>query len=75
LASIKLNSHDSSLALVSAGYYYAERRIGAFTRVIPLQSEVDVKKASAKYKNGLLRVVLPKASHANARRIEVASAQ
>jgi HSP20 family molecular chaperone IbpA len=52
-------------------YYFAERRFGAFTRVIPLPSEVDVKKASAKYKNGLLRVVLPKANDANAKRIEV----
>ena len=53
------------------GYYYAEHRFGAFTRVIPLPSEVDVKKVSAKYKNGLLRVVLPKARNENARRIEV----
>jgi HSP20 family protein len=52
-------------------YYYAERRFGAFTRVIPLPSEVDVKKSSAKYKNGLLRVVLPKANHANGTQIEV----
>ena len=52
-------------------YYYAERRFGAFTRVIPLPSEVDVKKSSAKYKNGLLRVVLSKADHANGKRIEV----
>ena len=52
-------------------YYHAERRFGAFTRVIPLPSEVDVKKSSAKYKNGLLRVVLPKANHANGTQIEV----
>ena len=58
-----------------SGYYYAERRFGAFTRVIPLPSEVDARKASAKYKNGLLRVVLPKVRDENARRIEVHTTQ
>jgi HSP20 family protein len=57
------------------GYYYAAHRFGAFTRVIPLPSEVDVKKVSAKYKNGLLRVVLPKTRNENARRIEVRATQ
>jgi HSP20 family protein len=57
------------------GYYYAERRFGAFTRMIPLPSVVDVKKATARYKNGLLRVVLPKAKNEDARRIEVHATQ
>ena len=57
------------------GYYYAERRFGAFTRMITLPSEVDVKKVSAKYKNGLLRVVLQKTRNENARRIEVRPTQ
>ena len=57
------------------GYYYAERRFGAFTRMIPLPSAVDVKKATAKYKNGLLRVVLPKAKNEDTRRIEVHATQ
>jgi HSP20 family protein len=52
-------------------YYYAERMFGAFTRTIPLPCEVDVSKASATYRNGLLRVVLPKAEHAKANRVRV----
>jgi HSP20 family protein len=55
-------------------YYYTERSFGGFTRVLPLPCKVDVKRASAKYKNGLLRVTLPKAEHAKSKRIEVRSA-
>jgi|ERR1700738_3650993 HSP20 family protein len=52
-------------------YYYAERVFGAFTRTIPLPCEVDVSRASATYRNGLLRIVLPKAEHAKANRVRV----
>jgi HSP20 family protein len=55
-------------------YYYAEQSFGGFTRMLPLPCEVDVKRANARYKNGLLRVVLPKAEHAKAKRIEIRSA-
>lgn len=53
------------------GYYYAERSYGAFARVIPLPCEVDTDQATAKYKNGLLRITLPKTARAKARRITV----
>lgn len=53
------------------GYYYTERRYGAFTRVIPLPCEVEADSATAKYKNGLLRITLPKTARAKARRITV----
>lgn len=49
-------------------YYYAERRFGAFTRVIPLPCRVDASKASATYRNGVLRIVLPKAESKESRR-------
>jgi HSP20 family protein len=55
-------------------FYYAERSFGSFTRVLPLPCEINVTSASARYKNGLLRVVLPKAEHAKAKRIQVRSA-
>jgi HSP20 family protein len=42
-------------------YYYAEQSFGVFARTVPLPCEVDVDKASAKYKNGVLRLTLPKA--------------
>jgi HSP20 family protein len=53
-------------------YHYAERSFGSFRRMIILPCEVDAKRASAKYKDGVLRVVLPKAAHARAREIKVA---
>jgi len=53
------------------GYWGVALMMAIESTVFPLPSEVDVKKSSAKYKNGLLRVVLPKANHANGKRIEV----
>jgi HSP20 family protein len=53
-------------------YYYAERSFGSFRRMIALPCEVDAARASAKYKDGVLRVVLPKAAHARAREVKVA---
>jgi HSP20 family protein len=52
-------------------YYYAERMFGAFTRTIPLPCQVDVSRANATYRNGLLRIVLPKTEHAKANRVRV----
>ena len=52
-------------------YYYAEHGLGAVTRVVPLPFEVDAKRASAKYKNGLLRVELPKTQEAKQRQVTV----
>ncbi|WP_422292534.1 Hsp20/alpha crystallin family protein [Candidatus Binatus sp.] len=48
-----------------------ERGVTEFTRVIPLPPGIDADNARAKFKNGLLRVVLPKAEDAKAKRIEV----
>jgi HSP20 family protein len=53
------------------GYYYVERSYGAFARAIALPCEVDAGKATAKYKNGLLRITLPKTAQAKAKRITV----
>jgi HSP20 family protein len=52
-------------------YYYAERRFGAFTRVIDFPCQVDASKVSATYRNGLLRIVLPKTPEAKERRVRV----
>jgi HSP20 family protein len=53
------------------GYSYAERSYGAFARVIALPCEVNAGKATATYKNGLLRITLPKTAQAKANRITV----
>jgi HSP20 family protein len=51
--------------------YRAERAAGKFTRTFSLPATVDVNRISADYKDGVLRVSLPKAEHARARRIEI----
>ena len=53
------------------GYYYAEQSYGAFARTMALPCEVDANRATAKYKNGMLRLTLPKTEQAKARRIKV----
>ena len=52
-------------------YYYAERRYGAFTRTLTVPCEVDADHARATYKNGVLRLTLPKTAQAKARRVAV----
>jgi len=52
-------------------YYYAEQSYGAFARSVALPCEVDADKASAKYKNGVLRLTLPKTEQAMARQVRV----
>jgi len=54
---------------------HVERSFGRFERTIELPCEVEAEKVSANYKNGLLRVTLPKldAAKRGARQIEVRS--
>jgi HSP20 family protein len=54
-----------------SNYYRLERGVTEFTRAIPLPPGIDADNARAKFKNGRLRVVLPKAEDARAKRIEV----
>ncbi len=53
------------------GYYYAEHSVGAISRVIPLPFEVDAQRAGAKYKHGVLRIVLPKSDEAKQKQVNV----
>jgi HSP20 family protein len=52
-------------------FHRIERRYGRFERVIPLACPTDEAKISAEYKDGVLRVTVPKAEEARPRRIEV----
>ena len=42
------------------GYHMTERRYGSFYRTIPLPSEVISEQATAKYRNGVLELTIPK---------------
>ncbi|HKP47282.1 MAG TPA: Hsp20/alpha crystallin family protein [Pyrinomonadaceae bacterium] len=52
-------------------YHRVERSYGSFTRSFTLPQTVSAEGATAEYKNGVLRVTLPKREEAKARRIEI----
>jgi HSP20 family protein len=55
-------------------FHRAERSYGAFTRSIRLPVEVDANKVSAEYKDGVLKINLPKSKKASVKKIEVKTA-
>ncbi|HEX8921146.1 MAG TPA: Hsp20/alpha crystallin family protein, partial [Pyrinomonadaceae bacterium] len=52
-------------------YHRVERSYGSFTRSFTLPQTVTADSAMAEYKNGVLRVTLPKREEVKARRIEI----
>lgn len=56
-------------------YYYQECYWGSFSRSIMLPVEVDVDKATAELKDGILTVTLPKASRARTKKVKVKSSE
>ena len=52
-------------------YYRVERRYGAFQRMFRLSEKVDAGKISAKYKDGILEVMLEKKVPEKPKKIEV----
>ncbi len=52
-------------------YRRLERRYGAFLRTISLPAEVQPEKAVARYRDGVLRVTLPKSEASKARRVPI----
>ncbi len=54
-----------------ADYHLVERSYGAFTRSIQLPKEVQGDKIHASYKDGILRVTLPKSEEAKKKDIKI----
>jgi HSP20 family protein len=52
-------------------YHLIERSYGSFVRTIPLPREVQGDKISASYKNGILKVTLPKSEEAKKKEIKI----
>ncbi len=50
---------------------HAEVSLGRYRRVFTLSRELDTEKVSAEFRNGVLTLRIPKAEHAQPRRIEV----
>jgi HSP20 family protein len=59
----------------SDNYHRVERAYGSFTRSFTLPQTVSGDGATAEYRNGVLRVVLPKREETKARRIEVTGSE
>ena len=53
--------------------YRSERHYGSFARSLRLPATVDATKVSARFKNGVLTVVLPKTAEAKGRAIPIAT--
>ena len=80
---VELNLRDNALIIsgekrqehheANGGRTYAERTFGRFQRAIPFDQEVEADKVEATFKNGVLKVALPKNPKAQdqARRIEI----
>ena len=52
-------------------YHYRERRFSSFRRTLTLPVEVDENAAEAVFKNGVLKLTLPKVAAAKAKRIAI----
>jgi HSP20 family protein len=53
------------------GYYYSERSYGSFMRTIDLPKEVQIDKAYANFKDGVLEVRLPKTEEAKRKEVKI----
>lgn len=54
-------------------YYYKEQYAGTFQRSLRLPAEVQSDKVDAKFKNGVLNIVLPKAEGTETKKIKIKS--
>lgn len=52
-------------------YHFVERSYGSFTRSIRLPRDVQSDKISASYKNGVLKITLPKSEEAKKKEVKV----
>lgn len=52
-------------------YHRVERRYGSFARTLRLPGEIEYDKIDASYKDGVLKLVIPKPEKAAAKRIEI----
>lgn len=62
---------DLARTAEGGGVYANERFTGAFKRAVSLPDDVDASRVEATYRNGVLRIVIPKLAPRKLRRIEV----
>jgi HSP20 family protein len=54
-----------------ADYHLVERSYGSFTRSVQLPKEVQSEKINASYKNGILKITLPKSEEAKKKEVKI----
>jgi HSP20 family protein len=59
--------------LENVSYHRREREVGRFRRIISLPTRIDPDAANASFKNGVLKITLPKAREVKPRQIQVGS--
>jgi HSP20 family protein len=52
-------------------YHFIERRYGSFARTLRLPREVEYDKIDANYKDGVLKLIIPKPEKVEAKKIEI----
>ncbi len=60
----KKSSHEER----KGDFYYSERSYGSFSRTVHLPTEVDADRSKGEFRNGELKLTLPKTEEAMARR-------
>ena len=65
----KKNEHKEE----EENYHLVETSYGSFSRTLRLPTDVEMSKVDAKYKDGVLTIVLPKAEETTPKKIEVNS--
>ena len=55
----------------NACYHTVERRYGSFSRTMRLPTDVDAEKVDATFKDGVLKLALPKSEASKPRKIEI----
>ncbi len=63
--------HEEEKEEKDKGYYYRECSYGSFHRVINLPAKVKEDKVDASFKDGILKVVLPKAEETKTKQIDI----
>jgi HSP20 family protein len=61
----------SSQDVTSEGWLRQERRVGKFSRSFTVPMQIDPNKVEAKFTNGVLELVLPKAENTKPRQIKI----
>jgi HSP20 family protein len=70
---LTLRGERKEEALENVSYHRRERRTGRFHKALTLPYDVSADNVDANFKNGVLKLVLPKAEHAKPKKISIKS--